>query len=102
MKFNIYSLHKLSALPEEVRKTLYDLCLIEGNEEDFELCYQALIVEHQGKIVFCQTDNMEPEDASFVRDLSWVSDALQKVYELGKEDGYNACDYENSIPTFHA
>ena len=43
-------------------------------------------VIHNDKTIFLENDAMEPEDCTFGRDLSWVYDALQKCYELGKAD----------------
>jgi hypothetical protein len=44
-------------------------------------------VTHDGETVLIESDAMEPEDARFVRDLSWIIDALQSCYEIGKKDG---------------
>lgn len=46
-----------------------------------------LIVTHNEKEIFVVSDAMEPEDASFDRDLAWVKYAIEKAYELGKKDG---------------
>ena len=45
-----------------------------------------LRVEHDDKTILLENDAMEPEDASFSRDLSWVGDIIKKAYELGKAD----------------
>lgn len=37
-----------------------------------------------GQLVQYATDNMEPEDAIFPRDLSWIAVAIKDAYELGK------------------
>ena len=34
------------------------------------------------------TDEMEPEDATFYRDLCWIISELERAYEQGCEDGY--------------
>ena len=34
------------------------------------------------------TDQMEPEDVTFSRDLSWIISELERAYEQGCEDGY--------------
>lgn len=31
-------------------------------------------------------DNMEPEDATFVRDLEWISHVVQRAFEAGKKE----------------
>lgn len=35
------------------------------------------------------SDAMEPEDATFSRDLSWIKDALLMAYEQGIKDSQN-------------
>ena len=35
-------------------------------------------------LVALQSDAMEPEDATFGRDLSWIASLLQKVYDLDR------------------
>jgi hypothetical protein len=42
-------------------------------------------VEHNGETLFLESDAMEREDAVFLRDLSWIIDALNKCYEIGRE-----------------
>jgi len=44
-------------------------------------------ITHNGVVVLLESDAMEPEDATFGRDLSWVSDMLEKCYEFGVKDG---------------
>ncbi len=44
-------------------------------------------VNHNGKTLILESDAMEPEDAMFCRDLSWIAGALKKCYEIGKEEG---------------
>jgi hypothetical protein len=36
------------------------------------------------------TDSMEPEDATFLRDLSWVEEELRGAYDLGKAEALEA------------
>ena len=43
-------------------------------------------VIHNGKVIEEYYDGGEPEDNSFVRDWSWVPDAIEKAYKLGIED----------------
>ena len=40
-----------------------------------------------GETVLLKNDAMEPEDASFSRNLSWVVVALKKCYEIGYANG---------------
>jgi len=40
---------------------------------------------HNGDTVALYSDAMEPEDASFNRDLSWITNAIQSAYELGRK-----------------
>jgi len=46
-----------------------------------------LKVTHNDEIVALKSDAMEPEDASFSRDLNWIYGLLRKCYELGQIDG---------------
>lgn len=43
-------------------------------------------VTHNNKVICLESDAMEPEDAVFYRDLSWIINMLKKCYELGKSD----------------
>ena len=43
-------------------------------------------VEHDGKTILLESDAMEPEDAVFFRDLSWIMDIIERAYEIGKID----------------
>lgn len=45
-----------------------------------------LLVYHKGELIRCESDSIEPEDATFYRDLAWVSSAITDAYHLGKED----------------
>ena len=42
---------------------------------------------HNDKTICLKSDAMEPEDACFCRDLSWIKSMLETCYELGKKDG---------------
>ena len=42
---------------------------------------------YKGESIRLESDAMEPEDARFTRDLSWIPIALLKAYELGRDDG---------------
>ena len=43
-------------------------------------------VVYNGDTIFIESDAMEPEDATFSRDLSWIFEALSECYELGRQD----------------
>ena len=43
-------------------------------------------ITHNGVVVLLESDAMEPEDATFGRDLSWVADMLEKCYDFGVKD----------------
>lgn len=43
-------------------------------------------VLHGGEILCLHSDAMEPEDASFCRDLSWIAGLLDRCYNIGKQD----------------
>ena len=42
-----------------------------------------IVVYHDGNIVNVFSDAMEPEDATFKRDLAWVAAAIQDAYNQG-------------------
>lgn len=42
-----------------------------------------LRVEHNGETILLESDAMEPEDAIFYRDLSWVARAIRTAYQIG-------------------
>lgn len=46
-----------------------------------------LKIDHDGKILSIESDAMEPEDATFGRDLSWVGEMILEAYRLGHSDG---------------
>lgn len=41
-------------------------------------------VSHNSKTIALKSDAMEPEDAIFSRDLSWISSLIYEAYELGR------------------
>ncbi len=44
-----------------------------------------LRVTYGGFCVGLYSDAMEPEDATFNRDLGWIADAIEAAYEYGKQ-----------------
>lgn len=44
-------------------------------------------ITHKGECIAVHSDDMEPEDATFSRDLSWISEEIKKAYDLGFNDG---------------
>lgn len=55
-----------------------------------------LRVTHNGETLFLEGDrNIEPEDRSFHRDLSWVQTAIARAYALGFTDGSQKGDLPN-------
>lgn len=48
-----------------------------------------LRIYHNGNLIDTYSDAMEPEDARFFRDLSWIEKAIGQAYRLGLEDGNN-------------
>lgn len=43
-------------------------------------------VTHNGQTILLESDAMEPEDARFGRDLSWITTIIKKAYEIGKNE----------------
>ena len=64
-------------LPDEM-KSAFD---VEADD-----CSTFMIVTHNEECIIVVTDYMEPEDATFRRDLSWIPKLLNDVYLLGKGD----------------
>jgi hypothetical protein len=81
MKLQVKSL-RYDNLPEE------DKGSVSGNGAGPEYS-QYLEVLHDGKRIALESDGMEPEDASFCRDLDWIKGLLTQVYALGVIDGQN-------------
>ena len=63
-------------LPEDVRYSQPDNGC--GKEDA-----NYLKIEIPGGSVYYQSDAMEPEDATFTRDLSWIVDELHRAYAAG-------------------
>ncbi|OEU68427.1 MAG: hypothetical protein BBJ57_02360 [Desulfobacterales bacterium PC51MH44] len=43
-------------------------------------------VTHDDDVLYLESDGMEPEDATFYRDLSWIPGMLKACYALGEAD----------------
>ena len=72
-------------LPEEVFEEIFEYPKSEA--EGWELNDRNILcIFYNGKIIDHHMDGMEPEDASFGRDLGWVPGAIRKAYELGKSE----------------
>jgi hypothetical protein len=77
MKVNVYH---ASEVPSDIVEQI-------GFTYDY---YNILVItDSAGEIIFWNSDNMEPEDATFYRDLSWIPEIIEKAYELGKKQGYD-------------
>ena len=72
------------------REGFTDLSEEEQEEYQFQDEPSFLRVAHNGTTIFLKSDAMEPEDASFGRDLGWITSAIKKAYELGVQDGAGA------------
>jgi len=46
-----------------------------------------ILIWCEDELIEWYSDAMEPEDASFWRDLDWIAPALKRAYERGLEDG---------------
>ena len=47
-------------------------------------CYIKVI--HNDEVKVFESDAMEPEDATFTRDLNWIISALREAYQAGRYD----------------
>lgn len=66
-------------LPEEYKESLSENGC--GSDEA-----KYLVVRHNEKIIFVESDAMEPEDARFSRDLNWIKGIIELVYKIGYQD----------------
>lgn len=64
--------------PKEM-KDIYDV-----ESDDYS---NFMIVKHGDETIRVVNDYMEPEDATFTRDLKWIAELLTEAYELGMTDG---------------
>lgn len=72
----------------EVRLLDYkDLSPEKQKEYKYHNYYTFLQVKHKGNEIAFHSDMMEREDARFYRDLSWIDELLEEVYNLGIADG---------------
>lgn len=67
-------------LPQEIR----DAATNNGCGKE-SACY--LVFYRNGQIFYWNSDAMQPEDARFTRDLSWIKDLVLKAYQQGLTDG---------------
>ena len=67
-------------LPEEIKKLH-----LPNNGRGKEMA-AYLLIYHDDKLMYCFSDAMEPEDAIFTRDLSWIKDVILDVYNVGISD----------------
>lgn len=47
----------------------------------------TLVIHGDSFLAVSYTDEMEPEDCVFTRDLSWVKNELERAYQQGLKDG---------------
>ena len=67
-------------------KAWYELSKEEREEDPYGADSNYLVVtDDDGNVVRKESDRMEPEDAVFYRDLSWIVDAIEQAYELGRK-----------------
>lgn len=51
-----------------------------------EFASYLVLYDAQGQFIEMFSDAMEPEDATFYRDLSWIEDAILEAYQRGIKD----------------
>lgn len=54
-----------------------------GHGKEYATCIKVL---HNGHLLGLFSDAIEPEDAIFLRDFSWIPGLLNKCYAIGKQD----------------
>mgnify|MGYP006300916177 CR=1 FL=1 len=74
-------LARYSGLPDEVND-MYLPDRRKGKE------YAGYLLVYDGyKLIRVESDDIQPEDVSFTRDLNWIKDAIQNAYKKGIRDG---------------
>ena len=68
-------------LPDEL-KDIAD----SNNGSGKEYASYLVLYDAQGQFIEMFSDAMEPEDATFYRDLSWIEDAILEAYQRGIDD----------------
>ena len=53
---------------------------------------EYILIYPKDRLIFWRSNEIEPEDIKFSRDLSWVPEMIEKAYKLGLRDG-NSLDY---------
>lgn len=48
-----------------------------------------LLILNKGKVLHVFSDAMEPEDARFSRDLSWIKKTIEEAHQIGYNEGQN-------------
>jgi len=67
-------------LPESIEK---DGLSNNGNGKELA---DYLLVYHNDDLILCESDAVEPEDATLYRDFSWIPSIVRQAYNLGTED----------------
>jgi hypothetical protein len=71
---------RFSDLSEEEKRSIPDNGC--GKEEA-----NYIKVQEDGNLLYLESDAMEPEDATFSRDLNWIVGAIRAAYQIGKSEG---------------
>jgi hypothetical protein len=61
-----------------------------------EYASYLVLYDAQGQFVQMYSDAMEPEDATFYRDLDWIEDAILDAYQRGLDDAEKLREREMS------
>lgn len=64
---------------------------VNNNGLDTDEHFNVLVIRdpRNNHILNCFDDCIEREDATFIRDLSWIQWAIEHMYDRGFRDGYN-------------
>ncbi len=80
MSYNVDIVTDWNLLPEKIKE--------EFESPDYFDSGSVLIIYQDGKIIRSEYDRqMEPEDATFTRELDWVQKELCRAYLLGRKEG---------------
>ena len=71
---------RYSELPESQQETAKAICYY-----DFKTATYLMITDNSDRVILLESDSIEPCDAKFNRDLSWIKKAIEMAYRMGLE-----------------
>ena len=72
-------------LPDEIEKDSFGNFMVSDNGSGKEYATYILIYDGD-ELMDWYSDAMEPEDATFYRDLNWIPGVIEWAYKMGKTE----------------